>query len=137
MYSFIPYSCWIQNRLQLINPTIIPRRPNTILPRRQDPLRIETILNLLVEAHHRILVPVVRLGDLVHHREMCAVFAPAVRGAVGDERFYEPVSVFARLGVFAVEDDADDVVFCFQYTPRTKERGKEKGKAYASLSSQH
>ena len=95
MYSFIPYSCWIQNRLQLINPTIVPRRPNTILPRRQDPLRIETILNLLVEAHHRVLVPVVRLSDLIHHREMRAVFTPAMRGTVGDERFDEPVCVFA------------------------------------------
>lgn len=42
---------------------------------------------------------------------MRAVFAPAVRGAVGDERFDEPVCFLARLGVFAVEDYADDVVF--------------------------
>lgn len=47
---------------------------------------------------------------------MRAVFAPAVRGTVGDERFDEPMGVFARLGVFAVEDYADDVVFCiYQY----------------------
>ena len=110
IHVFIPYSS-IWNRLQLKNPPIKPLRPNPILPRRENPLRIEAILNLLVEAHHRILVPVVRLGDLVHHREMRAVFAPAVRGAVGDEGLDEPVGVFARLRVFAVEDYADDVVF--------------------------
>ena len=47
---------------------------------------------------------------------MRAVFAPAVRGTVGDERFDEPMGVFARLRGFAVEDYADDVVFCiYQY----------------------
>ena len=133
IHVFIPYSS-IWNRLQLKNPPIKPLRPNPILPRRENPLRIEAILNLLVEAHHRILVPVVRLGDLIHHREMRAVFAPAVRGAVGDEGLDEPVGVFARLRVFAVEDYADDVVCCiYQYTYiRNEGEWMERGRTHLS-----
>ena len=65
---------------------------------------------------------------------MRAVFAPAVRGAVGDERFDEPVGVFARLRVFAVEDYADDVVCCiYQYTYiRNEGEWMERGRTHLS-----
>ena len=89
---------------------IIALRPNAIFPRRQDPLWIERILNRLIELHLRIVVEVIRVGNLVHEREVRAVFAPALLGGVVDERLDELVGAAFGVGVFAVEDEADDVV---------------------------
>jgi hypothetical protein len=39
-----------------------------------------------------------------------AVFAPAVSGTVGDQGFEKPEGATLRVGVLAIEYDADDVV---------------------------
>lgn len=41
---------------------------------------------------------------------MSAVFAPAVSGTVGGECFEKPQSATLRIGVLAIERDADNVV---------------------------
>ena len=89
---------------------IIAPRPNAILARRQDALGIERILDRLIQLHLRIIVKVVRVGDLVHEREVRAVLAPALVRSVGDEGLDEAVGAAFGVRVLAVEDEADDVV---------------------------
>jgi hypothetical protein len=89
---------------------IIALRPNTILARRQNPLRIQCVLDRLIQFHLRIVVEIVRVGNLVHQGQMRAVLAPALFRRIIDQRPDQLVSAAFGVRVFAVEDQADDVV---------------------------
>lgn len=58
-------------------PSIVPLGPDPILPRRQDTLGIQGILDGSVEMHLRIIVEIVRLRNLIHQRQMRPIFSPS------------------------------------------------------------
>lgn len=90
------------------------RRPNPTLPRRQYPLRIQRILDRLIEPHLRIVIPIVRLRDLIHERQMRPVLAPAQRRAFRNQIPDQLLRLPPLRGVLAIEDDLDDVVHLAQ-----------------------
>lgn len=53
-------------------------RPDPALAGRQDPIRIERILDRLVEAPQRVIIERVFARNEVHERGVRAIFAPAV-----------------------------------------------------------
>lgn len=55
------------------NPPLCTAAAHAILPHTDDALRVRRRLDLVVQLHLRVVLEAVRLGDLVHHGEMCAV----------------------------------------------------------------
>lgn len=92
-------------------------RPHSILPRTQNPLGIQRLLDLLIQSQLRMIIPAIRLCNLIHDSQMGTIFAPASRDSVVDQCLDEPVCATSALGIFAVEDDADNVVH-FTHTNR-------------------
>src|SRR5690242_17008358 len=58
--------------------------PDALLAGREDPVRVERVLQAAVEAGERAVAPRVLLGDEVHEREMRAVDAVAGLGRRAD-----------------------------------------------------
>lgn len=57
-----------------------------------------------------MIVETISLRDLVHHRQVRAVLAPASLRRIVDQSRDEPVGFAPTLAVLAIEDDGDDVV---------------------------
>lgn len=96
--------------LDLVSRSVITARPNAILPRRQNPLGVQRVLNRLIKLHLGVPVKVIRPRDLVHQRQMRSILAPPFRRCVVDQRRDERVRPRPRGRVFAVKDEADDMV---------------------------
>ena len=107
MEHAINFSSFRRHRPSLL---IIALRPNTILAWRQNPLRIQRVLDRLIQLHLRIVVEIVCVGNLVHQSQVRAVLAPTLFGRIVDQRPDQLVSAAFGVRVFAVEDQADDVV---------------------------
>lgn len=71
---------------------------------------MQRVLNRLVQLHLRIVIPVVRVCNLVHEREVRAVLGPALFGRVINERLDELICAALGVRVGMVKDEADDVV---------------------------
>ena len=84
--------------------------PNAVLTRGQDALRVQRVLDRLVQLHLRVVVEVVRLSNLVHERKMCSILAPAFRRTVFDQGSDEPMRPPLRVRVCPVEHNAHDVM---------------------------
>lgn len=107
---------------------VIMLRPYAILSRGQDTLRVKSLLDLLVQLHLCVVVEGVRLGDLIHYRQMGTILSPVrslertLRDAsqlfnlpttlrsVLDQRSDQPMSSSTVFGILAIEDDANNVV---------------------------
>lgn len=85
-------------------PGIIPLGPNSVLPRRQDTLGIQGILDGSVEMHLRIIVEIVRLRNLIHQRQMRPILSPSPLCRIVNQLADQPVGSAARVWVLAVED---------------------------------
>ena len=90
--------------------SIVVLGPNAALAGRQNSLRVQSVLDLLVQLHVGAVVEIVGLRDLVHQRQVGAVLAPTSGGAVVHQRSDQPVGAATHLGVLAVENDGNDVV---------------------------
>lgn len=80
-----PKALWLYSKLL----SIISPRPNPILPRRKNPLRIKRIFNRLIQLHLRIAIEVIRLRNLIHERQMRPVLSPSLLRSVFDKRAYK------------------------------------------------
>lgn len=69
--------------------SIIPLRPNSILSRRKNPLRIKRILDRLIQLHLRITIEVIRLRNLIHKRQMRPILPPSLLRSVVNECAYK------------------------------------------------
>ena len=88
-------------------------RPNTTLTRSKDSVRIKGILDRLIKLHLNIIVPIIRLRDLVHDSQMRAVLAPSVRSTFVNKGFDELMSLSLLLGARAIENNTDNVIWLF------------------------
>lgn len=86
-------------------------RPNTTLTRSKNSVRIKGILDRLIKLHLNIIIPVIRLRNLIHDSQMCTVLAPSVRSAFINESFYKLMSLSLLLGARAIENDTDNVIW--------------------------
>ena len=89
---------------QLVQSPLISRRPNPRLPRRNNPIRIQRILNRLIESHKNIIIPVISLRNLIHKRQMSPILAPAIRSTIGNQLSDQIMYSSLFFGVFAIED---------------------------------
>jgi hypothetical protein len=89
---------------------LVCARPDSVLARRQHALWIQCVFDLLIQFHQRITVEIVGVGNLVHQREMGAVLSPAFFGSIFDQCLYKAESTFFAAKVFAVEDNADNMM---------------------------
>src|SRR5688572_21148316 len=85
-------------------PPPIPPRPDAALARREDAVRIERILDLLVQAPRGVVVPVVGRGHEVHEGDVGAVLAVALLARVLDQRTEHPLDPADHLRVVLVEE---------------------------------
>ena len=90
--------------------SIIMLRPNAILPRTQNPLRIQRTLNLLIKLHLRIVIEIIRLRNLIHDREMCPILSPTALRSIVYQGGDEPVCSPSTVRIFTIEDYADDMM---------------------------
>jgi hypothetical protein len=81
-------------------------RPYTILPGTQNSLWIKRGLDLVVEFHLRVVVKIVRVGNLIHNSKMRSILAPASLCCIVDQGCNEPVGAAAGVRVFAIETAA-------------------------------
>ena len=93
-------------------PSLLIRRswPDSTLPWRRNPLRIQRVFDFLIQLHLRIVIETVRPGNLIQQRQMCTMFTPTLFHGIVEERADQFVRLLAGVGVFAIVDDADDVV---------------------------
>lgn len=87
--------------------------PYSILSRCKNSLGVQGVLDLFVELHLGVIVEIVGVGNLVHHGQMCSIFAPSVFSTVINECADEPQCPSLGFGVLAVEYYADNVI-CIQ-----------------------
>jgi hypothetical protein len=82
---------------KLVQTLLVGLWPDTILAGNNDLLGIQCISNGLVRAHESLVVPIVRLRNLIHSGQMSAILAPTVNCAIYNQYLNEPVS--SSLGV--------------------------------------
>lgn len=75
------------------NPSIfvIALWPDAVLSRGKNTFWIKCVLDLLIELHLRIVIEIIRIGNLVHNSKMSAIFSPSVSSAVINESADQPV----------------------------------------------
>lgn len=83
--------------------------PDATLAGSDDAVRIEGVLDALVQPAQRAVVVVVAAGDQVHVVDVGAVFAVAFAGSVGNQRAEEAVDLHHHLRIVAVEQHLVDV----------------------------
>jgi hypothetical protein len=96
--------------LQLPLLPVILFRPHPRFPWRDDPIRINRILDLFVESAKNAIVERVRVHDLIHDSQMCAIFTPTLFCTILNQRLDQPVCLFLLLFILAVKHNAHDVV---------------------------
>lgn len=84
--------------------------PNSVLARRNDSIGIKGVFDGLVESHEDIIVPVVGFRNLIHDCQVSAILAPAVRCTISNQCLDKPVCSFLGVGVFAIKNNAYNVV---------------------------
>lgn len=84
--------------------SIVPLGPDPVLPRRQDTLGIQCILDGGVKMHLRIIVEIVRVRNLIHQRQMRPILSPSPLCRIIDQLTDQPVGPTARVWVLAVKD---------------------------------
>lgn len=108
-------------------------RPDPVLARCKNTLRIQSILDCLVESHENIVIPVISSGDLIHERKVGPILSPAVFCAVGNKKLDEVVGSALRTFVFAVKHNTDNVIYPKWEVSIMDWKTKHDLEAYASL----
>lgn len=100
----------------VIKPSVLSRllyhsfSARCILSRRQDTLRVQRILNRLIQFHLRIIIETVRRSNLIHERQMRPILSPALLRRIFYQCPDQPMWVALAVCVFTVEYYADDMV---------------------------
>lgn len=89
---------------------IVTFGPHATLTRCQNPIRIERVLDILVQPQQCMVIEIIGLCDLIHQSNMSAEFTPPVLGKLFYQGAYKPLATFAHIFVFTVEYDAYNVI---------------------------
>src|SRR3569833_2429676 len=100
----------------------VPLRPNPTAPRSQNPIRIQRVLELLVELHQSAIVPVIRPCNLVHEDQVRTVLSVSQRGSIIDHGAEAAQRGLPPLGIRPKKHNLDDEM----HLPQTHaERGEQ------------
>lgn len=59
-------------------------RPDSIFSRGKDTLRVQSILDSLVEPHENVVVPIIGPCNLIHQCKMSSILPPTVSSTIGN-----------------------------------------------------
>lgn len=105
-------------------PGLVPvlLRPDPIPTRGEDAIGVQRILDRIVQLHQRMVVPAVRLSNLVRQEQMGSVLSKALCGSVCDHSAHAPVCVCLGHWISPVVDHVDDEVHFAQADAAGRER---------------
>ena len=105
-------SCLLSSTLErhLEGLPIIRTRPNPILPRRKHTLRIQRILNFLIELRISIIIEAISPSNLIHQRQMRPILSPTQSSSIINKHRDHLVRTPPRIRISTIKDNADDMV---------------------------
>lgn len=90
--------------------TTVFTRPNTRLARGNDAIRINRILEDLIELQETTIVPIVCSHNLIHDSQVGSIFAPSICSTVINKGSYQPLYFLLLRQVLLVEHNTNDMI---------------------------